>query len=96
VSLKEFSMKNRDDAFAAVSIGLLIPLMAWGNAIAMMVVTALGLVIGLPCFEDVAPAAGSWQQWWVSRSPLQLPWPCFGAETIENRRQSQDGADVSW
>ena len=38
---------NKDDAFPAVAVAVLLILTAWGNAIAMMIVSAVGLIIGL-------------------------------------------------
>ena len=38
-------MKKRDDAFAAIAVAVLLILTAWGNAIAMMIVSAAGLLV---------------------------------------------------
>jgi asparagine N-glycosylation enzyme membrane subunit Stt3 len=44
-------MKNADDAFAAIAVSLLLILTAWGNAIAMFAVSAIGLVIAFIVFK---------------------------------------------
>jgi hypothetical protein len=40
-------MKNRDEVFGALVISILFVLVAWGNAVGMMVVSAIGLQVEL-------------------------------------------------
>lgn len=40
-----------DDRFAALAVAVLLILTAWGNAVAMLVISALGLVVGLVLFR---------------------------------------------
>ena len=43
--------KEKEDAFAAIAIAVMLLLTAWGNAIAMMVGSVIGLIILFVAFE---------------------------------------------
>ncbi|NIP95834.1 MAG: hypothetical protein GWO24_21335, partial [Akkermansiaceae bacterium] len=43
--------KEKADAFAAIAIALLLILTAWGNAIAMLIGSVVGLVVLFVIFE---------------------------------------------
>jgi hypothetical protein len=47
----ELNMKSLDDVFGAVVLATLLLLCAWGNATAMLVVSAILLVAGLVLFR---------------------------------------------
>lgn len=44
-------MKDRLDILAAIGVALMLVLTAWGNAIAMAVVSVMGLVVALIVFK---------------------------------------------
>jgi hypothetical protein len=51
-------VKSRGDVFAAIAVAVLLLLTAWGNATAMMVVSAIGLVIGAVLFRGRTASGG--------------------------------------
>jgi len=55
---KEHKMKNADDLLAAVFVAALLILTAWGNAIVMFAVSAIGWVAGLLFFGNRARSGG--------------------------------------
>ena len=49
----------RSDQFAAIAVALLLILTAWGNALAMLVVSAFGLVVGMLFFRKSMARGGA-------------------------------------
>lgn len=44
-------MKRREDAFAAAAVAIFPLLTAWGNAMAMLIISAIGSVVGVVGFR---------------------------------------------
>jgi len=51
--------QSQSDKFAAIAIAVLLILTAWGNALAMLVVSLLGLVVGFLFFRKSIARGGA-------------------------------------
>ena len=51
--------QSLNDKLAALAVAMLLVLTAWGNAVAMLVVAALGLVVGLLFFRKSITQGGA-------------------------------------